>query len=269
MHIKILGTSGSGGWPSLFCNGYASQRALEVGGKNIRSRSSLLIDQVLKIDFPPDSFHQAVSFGFNFSTLKYLLITRSSYNNFAAGEFENLTPFLAQRKNLDFVRIFGNTESIAQLKCMKEIIHATLHEIQPDQMINIGSFDIYPLKAMNNGDLYPLNYIIRKHHKSILYAIDTGVYEEKTWKNLKGLQVQTAIVECSQGPRKSASLEKMGLPDVLTFKKKAEDIGLTNQHTRWIITHFSHLHGLLHEEMEEVARPFGLEVAYDGMELEV
>lgn len=269
MQIKILGTSGSGGWPSLFCNGHASQRALEVGGKNIRSRSSLLIDQVLKIDFPPDSFHQAVSFGFNFSDLKYLFITRSSYNNFAAGELENLTPFLAQRKNLDFVQIFGNTESITQLKQMEGTIHANLHEIQPDQMINIGSFDVYPLKAMNNGDLYPLNYIIRKQRKSLLYATDTGVYEEKTWKNLKGLQVQTAIVECSQGPRKSTFMEKMGLPDVLTFKKKAEDIGLTNQHTRWIITHFSHQNGLLHEEMEEVARPFGLEVAYDGMELEV
>lgn len=61
----------------------------------------------------------------------------------------------------------------------------------------------------------------------------------------------------------------MGLPDVLLFKKKAEDIGLTNERTRWILTHFSHQHGLLHEEMEEVARPFGFEVAYDGMELEV
>jgi phosphoribosyl 1,2-cyclic phosphate phosphodiesterase len=185
--LKYWGTSGSGGWPSLFCNGHASQRALEAGGKNIRSRSSLLIDQVLKIDLPPDSFHQAVTFGFNFSDLKYLFITRSSYNNFAAGELENLTSFLAHRKNLDFVQIFGNNETIAKIKQMEGILHATFHEIQPDQMINIGSFDVYPLKAMNNGDLYPLNYIVRKNRKSVLYATDTGVYDEKTWKNLKGL----------------------------------------------------------------------------------
>lgn len=269
MKIKILGTSGSGGWPAMFCNGYASQRALEIGGKNLRSRSSILVDGILKIDFPPDTFHQAITYGFNFAGVKYLFLTRSSFNNFACDEFMNLNPFLVNRKNMDYLRIFGNVESISKLKKFDGDIHATLHEIEPFQVLNIGSFVIYPLKAMNNGDMYPLNYIIRKGSRSVLYATDTGIYEEKTWKYLKGLNIELAIVECSQGPKKSAAAEKMGLPDVLIYKKKAEEIGLTGSHTRWMLTHFSHEGGLLHEEMEEVARPFGLEIAYDGLEVEL
>lgn len=269
MHIKILGTSGPGAWPSLFCNGYASQRALELGGKNMRSRSSILVDQVLKIDFPPDTFHQAVNYGFNFASIKYLFITRSSYNNFAAEEFRNLNPFLVNRKNLEYLRIFGNVESMGLLKKFDSTLHATLHEIQPYQMINIGNFVVYPIKAMNNGDIYPLNYVIRKGSRTMLYATDTGLYEEKTWKNLKGLSVDVAIVECSQGPKKSTQTERMGLPDVLSYKRKAEEIGLTGSSTKWILTHFSQQGGLLHEELEEVAKPFGFTVAYDGMEVVV
>lgn len=269
MHIKILGTAGAGAWPSLFCNGYASQRALELGGKNIRSRSSVLIDDTLKIDFPPDTFHQAITSGLNFASVKYIFITRSSYSNFAAEEFSSLNPFLVERRNLDYLRIFGNAESIERLRKFDTSIHATLHEIQPYQMIQIGNYVVYPLKAMNNGDIYPLNYIIRRGKHTILYATDTGIYDEKTWKNLKGLRLDMVLVECSQGPRKSSFPEKMGLPDVLNYKRKAEEIGLTGRETRWILTHFSQQGGLLHEEMEDVAHPFGLEVAYDGMEIEL
>jgi len=235
----------------------------------MRSRSSILVDQVLKIDFPPDTFHQAVNYGFNFASIKYLFITRSSYNNFAAEEFRNLNPFLVNRKNLEYLRIFGNVESMGLLKKFDSTLHATLHEIQPYQMINIGNFVVYPIKAMNNGDIYPLNYVIRKGSRTMLYATDTGLYEEKTWKNLKGLSVDVAIVECSQGPKKSTQTERMGLPDVLSYKRKAEEIGLTGSSTKWILTHFSQQGGLLHEELEEVAKPFGFTVAYDGMEVVV
>lgn len=269
MKIKILGTSGTGGWPSMFCTGFASQRALELGGKNIRSRSSILIDDILKIDFPPDSFYQAVQHGFNFSHVKYLFITRSSYNNLAVEEFQNLSPFLSSRKHVDDMRIFGNQESIGKLKTLQPDLHASLHEIEPYQTLQIGSFVVSPLKARNNGDMYPLNYIIRKNHRAFLYATDTGFYDEKTWEFLRGKTMDLILLECTQGPKKSVFTEKMGLPDVLNFKKRAEEMGLANANTRWLLTHFSHQHGLLHEEMEEIASPFGFDISFDGMEIDM
>ncbi len=269
MLIKILGSSNAEGWPALFCNCYACNRAKELGGKNLRSRSSVIIDDSLKLDFPPDTLHHIIQHNLDLSKLKYLLITRSDYYNFASEELKFLSPIDAQRKGLDYVRVLGNTESIYQLKRLNKSIHASLHEIEPFQTISLGNYIINSIRAQNNGDLYPLNYIIKKDRKSILYAINTGFYEEKTWKHVKGEYVDAVILECSQGPKKSQDNYKMGIPDVVQYKKRAEDVGLTGSHTQWILTNFSHNGGITHEEMEELALPFGFTVAYDGMICEV
>ena len=51
--------------------------------------------------------------------------------------------------------------------------------------------------------------------------------------------------------------------------KKAEEIGFTDSNTQWVLTHFSHGGGLMHEEMEAIVKPKGFEVAWDGMEIEI
>ena len=38
---------------------------------------------------------------------------------------------------------------------------------------------------------------------------------------------------------------------------------------RTILTHFSHNIGMLHDEFESIARPEGIEIAYDGMVVDV
>src|SRR5690606_25207841 len=57
MNIHFLGTSSSEGWPALFCWCKDCWRARELGGANLRTRSSVHIDDVIKIDFPPDTLH--------------------------------------------------------------------------------------------------------------------------------------------------------------------------------------------------------------------
>jgi phosphoribosyl 1,2-cyclic phosphate phosphodiesterase len=269
MHIKILGSSNAEGWPALFCNCFSCQRARELGGKNIRSRSTVLIDETLKLDLPPDTFHQITQHNINFSKLKYLLITRSDYYNFAFDELKFLNTINCQRKGDDYIRVLGNTESINHTKKLSKDIHASLHEIEPYQTISLGNYVVNSLKAQNNGDLYPLNYIIKKGKKSILYATNTGFYEEKTWKHIRGEYVDMVILECSQGPKKSQDLYKMGIPDVVQYKKRAEEVGLSGSHTQWILTNFSHNGGITHEELKELATPFGFTIAFDGMECEV
>ena len=47
MKIHYLGTAAAEGWPAVFCQCDACKAGKEMGGKNIRTRSSVLIDDEL------------------------------------------------------------------------------------------------------------------------------------------------------------------------------------------------------------------------------
>lgn len=52
MKIKYLGTAAAEGIPAIFCECANCKRSRMLGGKNIRTRSQAIIDDVLLIDFP-------------------------------------------------------------------------------------------------------------------------------------------------------------------------------------------------------------------------
>src|SRR5699024_2353371 len=77
MKIHFLGTAAAEGWPGLFCRCKYCDKARELGGKNIRTRSSVIIDDTLKVDFPPDTYHHILRDNIDLATVKHLLITHS------------------------------------------------------------------------------------------------------------------------------------------------------------------------------------------------
>lgn len=56
MQICILGTAAAEGLPGLFCHCPCCERARALGGKNIRTQTSLVIDEAWMVDFPPDTY---------------------------------------------------------------------------------------------------------------------------------------------------------------------------------------------------------------------
>lgn len=274
MKIKILGTSAAEGWPALFCNCRACQKARKLGEKNIRTRTSLQIDDLLKIDFPPDTMVHTYKYGLELHKLKYLLFTHSHTDHLSAGEMEFLEPPFAFPAVYDSLKILGNKTSIDKIK--KVIRGRTffdhpglLNEINAFQEISLPPYTVTTLKAIHAPGEEALNYIIEKEGKKILYTCDTGFYDQQTWDFLTGEKVDLVISECTEGPKRANYKHHMGFPNVLDFKKKAEEIGLTISETTWVLTHFSHGGGLMHFELEELVNPEGFEVAFDGMELEI
>ena len=45
--------------------------------------------------------------------------------------------------------------------------------------------------------------------------------------------------------------------------------GLVGEKTKYIVTHFSHNNGLLHDDIASLAESYGMTAAYDGMEVEI
>ena len=56
MKLKYLGTAAAEGIPVLFCDCDVCKKSMQLGGRNIRTRSQAIIDNTLLIDFPPDTY---------------------------------------------------------------------------------------------------------------------------------------------------------------------------------------------------------------------
>ncbi|MGL1890088.1 MAG: MBL fold metallo-hydrolase [Spirochaetaceae bacterium] len=274
MKIKILGTAAAEGWPALFCNCKACNIARELGGKNIRTRASILIDDLLKIDLPPDTLMHSHNYNLELHKLKYLLITHSHADHLNADDLELIIEPFAYPGIIDRLKIYSNRTSNKIIKkSMKR--HGTnfnknkdlLNKLSAFQELSIPPYNVTTLKANHSPKEEALNYIIEKQGKSLLYTCDTGYYQKHTWDFLKGKKVDMVISECTMGCGKSDYKYHMGMLDVVNFKQKSEEIGLTDINTKWILTHFSHGGAKTHKELEELACPHGFIIAWDGMEI--
>ena len=54
MEVLFLGTGASEGIPGVFCDCRICQNARKKGGKEVRLRTSVLIDNLMMIDVSPD-----------------------------------------------------------------------------------------------------------------------------------------------------------------------------------------------------------------------
>ena len=87
MKFTYLGTGAAEGVPAMFCSCDTCREVRRRGEGEFHTRSQLLIDGELCIDFPPDAYAHSLKFGVDLSAVKYLLITHSHMDHFYAHDF--------------------------------------------------------------------------------------------------------------------------------------------------------------------------------------
>jgi phosphoribosyl 1,2-cyclic phosphate phosphodiesterase len=271
MKIQILGTAAAEGWPAIFCGCKTCKRARAAGGKNLRSRASIQIDDIFKIDLPPDTYYHSIEYGLDLSRLKYILYTHSHGDHFAPNEIEYTRSGFAHAMSNTPVRIYANSKVLCAIKtiCDKHELPVELHAAEPYMPINADNLTFTPIIAEHAQTEQCLNYIIQSETASVLYASDTGEYGQEAMQFISNFKFDALIVECTFGPS-ILTLPKrhMNLRAVLKLRAHLARTGAVSPSTRTIITHFSHNIGLLHEELEKIAGKKSIEVAYDGMIVE-
>lgn len=86
MQIHFLGTSSSEGIPNPFCRCKLCQQASQTKGKDTRTRSSALIDEVLLVDMAPEFSYQIMRSGIEATKISELLFTHTHADHFNVGE---------------------------------------------------------------------------------------------------------------------------------------------------------------------------------------
>ena len=84
MKIQFLGTAAAEGVPAMFCNCPVCGGVRALGQAEFRTRTQVLIDGKLSVDFPPEAYFHSLKYGFNCADIRYLLVTHSHMDHFYA-----------------------------------------------------------------------------------------------------------------------------------------------------------------------------------------
>jgi phosphoribosyl 1,2-cyclic phosphate phosphodiesterase len=266
MKLHFLGTAAAEGWPGLFCRCAHCKKAKELGGKNIRTRSSVLIDGTLKVDFPPDSYYHMLRDNIDMAAVEHLFVTHTHTDHLHAADLEKRSPVCASGVDHP-LHIYGH--DLVMQSCARELdlksSRYELHLIQPYRTVQVDDDTrVTPLLADHDRRQTCLLYYIEKKGKALLYGNDSGWFPGETWQWLEGRSFDAAILDCTKGPLPGRR-NHMNIEAVLEAKELFEQKRMLRDNGKVIVTHFSHNCGMLHEDLEREFEPHGILVAYDSM----
>ncbi len=272
MEITLLGTGAAEGWPGLFCNCSICAHARATGGKNIRSRASAIIDGVLKVDLPPDLHMQAVHNSLNLRDLRYLLVTHSHDDHLCPTELQYMGQWFTTEAVPQTLQIIGPSPALNRIRREVDItkLPICLTTAMPDHLLNFCDYRITAIEAVHDPSQLCLNYIIKaKDGTQILYASDTGWYTETTWQFLERQEFDAVIAECTKGPTPTEYSGHLDMFQVIEMKMRLLRANSITTHTPFVATHFSHMGGYTHEQLEAALAQHGIVTAYDGYSFSV
>ncbi|WP_394794131.1 MBL fold metallo-hydrolase [Armatimonas sp.] len=270
MRVFFLGSGAAEGFPALFSRTPINQEALRRGGKNLRLRSGILLDETLRVDLCPDALAQVHKYPErDLTAIEHLLFTHTHDDHFAVRELQyfscNFAPDREQPLQV-WATDYALTKLQAELESFFEEPPLRCRPLTPFQEVQVGHLFVTPLTAHHKTDELCLNYLFREgeaeNARYLLYASDTGWYDPPTWEFLEGVSLDGAIIECGKGISSNPYDGHLSLDECIAFKNK---LRLTPGAPVYL-THICHTGLLLHEEMEARCEPHEISVAYDGLE---
>lgn len=274
MKVTFLGTAAAEGVPAVFCNCPTCKRARKAGGREIRTRSQILIDADTLFDFPMDTYMHMLSNGLDLSAVKRVLVTHSHMDHFYPQEFVLRGAPYAHAMTEPEVSIFCS-ETVCDLFAEEtaremnvEIANTVrLNIMRPYDEITDGDMRIIALPAVHIRGEDCLFYYVERGGKGALLVNDTGALDIEVYRRLADMNVDIGLVafDCTHGYSSAGKGRHMGLFDNAEQLELMDKVGLLRPNTLKYATHFSHNSALLHEELEQKAAEFGMLVAYDGL----
>lgn len=278
MKIKFLGTIAAEGGPALFCNCSYCKEAQRRGGKDIRTRSQILINDDLLVDFPADTYLHKLQYNLDLSKIRYLLLTHSHHDHFYSEDLFSRGEQNAYGMQEPILDIYSNfaTKTLfderAKGRIQAEIAdNLHFHVVSEFDKIQTARYKIYALKAQHMKTENALFYLIQQGENAFLQCNDTGLLFEENYDYLEKLGVKVGVVclDCTMGANENSCFGHMNLKECLQTVERMRKCTFVKEHTRFVLTHFSHNGGLLHDDYEKRCKPYKVEVAYDGMEIEL
>jgi phosphoribosyl 1,2-cyclic phosphate phosphodiesterase len=278
MKIKFLGTGAAEGVPAMFCNCDYCKHIRTLGESEFRTRSQVLIDDNISIDFPPEGYAHSLKYGINLSALKYILVTHSHMDHFYAHDFI-LRGYKYATLEEDKLNIFGNAEvkkvfDECTKREMKEEVspHISFTTCVPYSEFYFEDYRVLTLPANHSKTEDALLYYIESEGKGYLHLYDTGLFDGSVFDFLKekGAKVNAVAFDCTFAEKAGGtSARHMGIEDNMILKSELLKRGIIDKNTQIYITHFSHNCNPTREHLKQIEREYSVTAAYDGLQVEI
>lgn len=282
----FYGTSAAEGIPSPFCTCRICENARKIGGREVRTRTMLRIDEEHCIDLGADAYCQAIKYG-DFIKLQHVLVTHTHEDHLAFMMF-NIRKMAIERaggplnyyltdKAYDIIDFFIKNKPILK-GTMQQLIDngvVAFHKLEFNQTYRIGNLTVTPLKGSHFGNMgeNAANYlIVLPDGRKMYYGLDTGAYYEETFRALENHRLDILVSECTFGLTKGrkpeghldafscmALFERLYRQKIITDKTK---IYLTH------INHYTSTHAELEAWFKQQRVPYEITVTYDGFEIQ-
>ena len=279
MKITVLGSAAAEAMPALWCECATCKYALEHGGKDLRRRTCYLLDNDTLVDYGPDIFWQVTTFKVDLLAIQRIVFTHSHVDHLNPVDLLWRKPgFSVVNKT---IRLFGNEAITKRIlnDLQKESGETSLAKLSlENQILEAGTavqhedLNILPLPANHAPREKPLFYVFTRKQKSILIANDTGFPGSEAWALLAQQKLDAVILDCTGGAHpvhRSNKNGHMGADSNIEFRKRLLELGVIRQETPVFSNHFSHNALCTHQQLCDYLEPHGIQVAYDGMVLEI
>lgn len=287
MKLTFLGTGAGETYPGYWCECPHCTYARKHRGKNLRTNSSMVIDEELLIDIGPSCFDNAARFGVNLSKIKTLLVTHPHEDHLQPQHLywrntdESLLPLTYVEKmrhggprftDIPQLNIYGNSfvmETLGKSLDDMEELKINLHEIKEGKEEKTDGYRILPVRG-NHGSQqgFSHSYIIQKDEKTLLYALDSGSYDEDQFALIQEYQYDAVIMEGTTGLNEQYG-GHMCLVNNIRIRERLKENKCLRENSRFLLTHLSPHWCPPHDWYESIVASEGLELAYDGLQIEI
>jgi phosphoribosyl 1,2-cyclic phosphate phosphodiesterase len=278
MELLLLGTAAAEGWPAPCCVCAHCEEARRRGGPSLRARSGALLDDDLKIDWNADTVLHMQRCGRSLAGLRTLVFTHQHSDHIMPQELRWLAPPFTVTPPAAPITVYGNAQVLGllheeistsdQLQACLDLhrLKALRAETTPD------GDEILPLPAehVEGALLLRITRSAARGGKTIFYGHDSGLYPRETLDALRdGPPLDVALLDCTYGGQNTSNRGHMGVDGAIQMAEELRRRGAVTDNTRVIATHFSHNGGLLHEELVATFVRHRIEVAFDGMTVQL
>lgn len=280
MKIRYMGTAALERIPAIFCNCDVCQRALQAGGKNIRTRSQTLIDDTLLIELNSESYSHFMQLGRTMWDIDHILITHAHCDHFTFEEFCCRTSVCTNTVKTERVKIYTSQGALDRMWAALDARKDKYTWRVPDRVefvvlddfktVQVGAHTVTPLPACHADDEQAFMFLIEKDGKTIFYGHDTGAFDERidNWLVENGKHIDFLTLDCTKGDIERDYYTHMSMSEGRAIADRFAARGIIDAHTKLYYNHFSHNCGMTHEELVAAAKKYGFQVSWDGLEEE-
>jgi len=282
MKIKILGSAAAEAIPCHFCGCRVCETARINGGKDLRRRTSYLIDEDTLVDYGPDINWQFNEFKIDSRKLDRVLITHLHEDHidptelawrrhgYAKQPIKQIKLYASEKVHC---RIIGSLAIDGACRSYESLGIDPI-PVSPDgstKYVEDGKdFKLTAFLANHAPGMNPCTFIVERSGKKLFVCNDTGYFSEQVWEKLSNAHADAIVIDCTYGC-KVGNIRNghMSGDIVLEMIDRMRVINALSEEAVLVANHFSHNGDCTHAELEAFFNPHGIVVGYDGLEIDV